>query len=221
MTEPREGAAPAATPDLESYIRDNRAAFTEDTLRSQALAAGHPPEAIEAALAATRDTGAAVSRGRLVRNLFLAYLAVYLVLDALMLINPANTTGGFLGDTRAIGIVILSMTLGAAFVASLVWVASRRLFIGLIGAAIAISSLTSLPGSIMVESPLLASVARIVVTLLIVAAGVGLAIAAARVGRTTVPASPSTELLMVVPILLLLAVGGACVASGLPIPRPV
>jgi hypothetical protein len=220
MTEPGDDAAPAGASELETYIRANRVRFTEDALRRQALAAGHPPSVVEAALAATRDAGAPVDRGRIVRNVFLTYLAVYLALDFLMLVNPANVTGGFLGDTRAIGILILSMALGAAFIASLVWVASRRLFIGLVGAAIAISTLTSLPSSLLVDSPLLASVVRIAVTLLIVAAGVGLAIAAARVGRTTTPASPSTELLMVVPILLLLAVGGACLASGLPIPRP-
>jgi hypothetical protein len=220
MTKPGDEAPPAGAPELETYIRENRAAFTEAALRRQALAAGHPPEAIEAALTATRDASRPVDRGRVVRNLFLAYLAVYLVLDVLMLVNPANVTSGLLGDARAIGIIFLSVALGGAFVASLVWVASRRLFIGLVGGGIAISSLSSLATNLRGDLPLAANVVGVAITLLIAGAGVALAVAAARVGRTPAPAAPSSELLIVVPILLLLAVGGTCVASGLPIPRP-
>jgi hypothetical protein len=220
MTKPGDEAPPAGAPELETYIRENRAAFTEAALRRQALAAGHPPEAIEAALTATRDASRPVDRGRVVRNLFLAYLAVYLVLDVLMLVNPANVTSGLLGDARAIGIIFLSVALGGAFVASLVWVASRRLFIGLVGGGIAISSLSSLAANLRGDLPLVANVVGVAITLLIAGAGVALAVAAARVGRTPAPAAPSSELLIVVPILLLLAVGGTCVASGLPIPRP-
>jgi ABC-type uncharacterized transport system permease subunit len=129
-------------------------------------------------------------------------------------------TSGLLGDARAIGIIFLSVALGGAFVASLVWVASRRLFIGLVGGGIAISSLSSLATNLRGDLPLAANVVGVAITLLIAGAGVALAVAAARVGRTPAPAAPSSELLIVVPILLLLAVGGTCVASGLPIPRP-
>jgi hypothetical protein len=217
VTDPKDTAASPVEPaDLETYIRVNRAAFTEDVLRRQALAAGHAPEAVEAALAATRPARGFADRGRVARNLFAVYLAVYLILDVLMLINPANNRGsGFLGDIRGIGIVFLSMALGAAFVASLIWVASRRLFIGLVGIGIAVTSLTTVVSA-------LGAGATVGVVLAIAGIGVGAAVAfaAARVARSGAPASPSVELLMVMPILLLLAVGGSCVLSGLPIPRP-
>lgn len=210
MTDPN-GAAPtnSGSADLETYIRENRDAFTEDALRRQALAAGHPHDAVEAALTATRTAEVPVDRGRVVRNVFLVYLAVYLILDVLMLINPAIQTSGYM---RGIGIIVLSIGLGAAFIASLVWIASRRLFIGLVGLGIAIFSIFSLSS---------AGVVDIVAPLGLAALGVGLAVAAARLGRTGAPASPSIQLLLVVPVLLLLAVGGTCVISGLPIPRPV
>jgi hypothetical protein len=234
MTEPTAGIPPTGAPpsdtpppggqtELESYIRENRSRFTEDVLRRQALAAGHPSAAIEAALASTRDLAPPVDRGSVVKKVFIWYLGVYLILDVLMLINPANVQGGFLGDMRGIGILILSLTLGAAFVASLIWIASRRLFVALVGVGIALSTLSSLAGMLAYsgDPDYAAPLVAIVVSLVIVGLGVGLAVAAFRIGRTGAPASPSTQLLMVVPFLMLLAVGGTCVVSGLPIPRPV
>jgi hypothetical protein len=222
MTERMDGAMPPDRPsDLETYIRENRASFTEDALRRQALAAGHPPEAVEAILAATRSAGPRVDRGRVVQRIFLTYLAVYLILDVLMLINPANQGGsGFLGDVRGIGILFLSMALGGAFIASLVWVGSRRLFWALVGAGIVVASLSGLRGIFGGDAPPDVPLIAIVAPLVAAVVGAGLAVAAARVGRSAAPASPSTELLMVVPLLLLLAIGGTCVVSGLPIPRP-
>jgi hypothetical protein len=225
MTEPTDGPKPndrsepttRQESDLEAYIRSNRAGYTEDALRRAAIAAGHPPDAVEAALAATRSAGGDVDRGRIARNIFLAYLATYLILDVLMLINPANNRGsGFLGDVRGIGVVVLSMGLGAAFVASLVWVASRRVFVGLIGIGIALSSLASFASSLGGGS----SGFGVVLAIAGVGVGAAMTFAAARFGRTAAPASPTKELLLVVPILLLLAIGGTCVVSGLPIPRP-
>jgi hypothetical protein len=217
MTGPKDApGAPVEASDLETYMRANRAGFTEDVLRREALAAGHSPAAVEAALAATRTAGGPVDRGRIVRNLFLVYLAVYVILDVLMLVNPANSRGGgFLGDVRGLGILFLSLALGAAFVGSLVWVASRRLFFGLVGIGIALSSLTTVASTLSGGAT-----GGVVLGIAGVAAGAALAFAAARVGRGGAPSSPSAELLMVMPILLLLAVGGSCVASGLPIPRP-
>jgi hypothetical protein len=217
MTDPNDTSASRGEPsDLETYIRLNRRGVTEDVLRRQALAAGHSREAVEAALAATRSAGDPVDRGRVTRNLFVMYLAVYLILDGLILINPANNRGsGFLGDVRGIGILVLSMALGAAFVASLIWVTSRRRFIGLVGIGIAVMSLTTVASALGADAP-----GAILIPIAGVGVGAALAFAAARVGRSGPPPSPSAELLMVVPILLLLAVGGSCVLSGLPIPRP-
>ena len=232
MTEPIGDPPPAAEAkedgptSLEIYIRENRGRFTEDVLRNGALAAGHPLEAVNAALASTRGDPSVVDRGPIARKVFIWYLAVYLILDALMLINPANNRGeGFLGDVRGIGIVILSMSLGAAFVASLIWIASRRLFVALIGAGIAISGVQTLMSLIAAmgyrDPDYSVPPTAFLLPIVLVGVGVGVVVAAFRVGRTGAPASPSTQLLMIVPVLLLLAIGGTCVVSGLPIPRPV
>lgn len=222
MTEPIDptsGGTPdvaprqAIDPALLAYIRANRATITEGALRQAAIEAGHAPGAVEAALQATREIAPPVDRGRAVRNLFLAYLAVYLILSALMLVNPANNTSGFLGNMSGIGIIILSMALGAAFVGSLIWVASRRLFVGLLGVIVVLyavsAMLTSYQGG------------AVVLGLVVGAIGVGLILAAAGVGRRPgVAAAPSMALLMTLPLLALVVIGGICVASGLPIPRP-
>jgi hypothetical protein len=125
--------------DLEGYLRANRATVTEDALRRAALSAGHSPEAVDAALTATRDVAAPASGGSVVRRIFLSYLAVYLILDVLMLVNPANKQSGFLGDASGIGIVILSVALGGGFLASLIWIASRQAFWLLVGVGIALA----------------------------------------------------------------------------------
>lgn len=196
---------------LEAYIRANRGRFTEAALRSQALAAGHSPEAVDAALAATRDLQQPVDVGRVVRRVFLIYLAVYLILDALIFINPSNQGSGFLGDLRGIGILILSLALGAGFVASLVWIASRRGFFFVIGCGLVLYGLSILTG----YQPAL------FVALIVSGIGMALAFAALRYRRqSAAPSAVSVELLMSIPLLILLAVGGACVVSGLPIPRP-
>ena len=197
---------------LEDYIRANRATVTEDALRTAAIAAGHAPEAVDAALVATRDVRPPADLGGVVRRVFFIYLAVYLVLDALMLINPANRGSGFLGDTRGIGIVILSMALGAGFVGSLVWIRSRRAFFLIIGCGLIVYGLSILTG----YQPTL------VVALAVVGLGAALAIAALRYRPSPVgPSAPSIELLMSMPLLILLAVGGTCLASGLPLGRGV
>jgi hypothetical protein len=196
---------------LEAYIRANRGLYTEAALRSQALAAGHSPDAVDAALAATRDLQQPVNVGRVVRRVFLIYLAVYLILDALIFINPANRDSGFLGDLRGIGILILSLALGGGFVASLVWIASRRGFFFVIGCGLVLYGISLLTG----YQPTL------FVALVVVGLGMALALAALRYRRTSAARSGvSVELLMLMPLLILLAVGGACVVSGLPIPRP-
>jgi len=200
---------PAADGALEAYIRENRASYTEPALRAAAIAAGHRPADVDAALTATRGPAAVVDRGRAVRNVFLAYLGVYLVLDVLMLINPANQGEGFLGDVRGLGIVILSVALGAGFVASLVWIASPRAFWFLLGCGIVVYGVSLMTG----YQPAL------VLTLGVSAIGIAI-LAGAPVYKGQPGRAPSVELVMSIPLLILLAVGGVCVASGLPIPRP-
>lgn len=209
-------ATPEAGPGpLDAYLRANRGAYTEEALRKAALAAGNDPAEVEAALARTREAAGAplADRGRVARNIFLWYLGVYLLLDVLMLINPANRdSGGFLGDVRGIGIVILSMALGLGLVGSLVWVGSRRLFWALVGVGLVLYGLPVL------WNPYGGGP---VIGFALVAGGGALIIAAAKVmTRPGVPANPTVTLLMSVPMLILLVVGGICVMSGLPVPRP-
>ena len=217
MTEPpAEAPQPGGPSALESFIRDNRARYTEDVLRRQALAAGHAPEAVEAALLATRSAQVPVDRGAIGKRTFFMYLAVYVILDILMFVNPANHGSGFLGDRAGIGIVFLSVSLGVTLVASLIWINSPRLFWTLVGIGFILAGLSVLPGvasggdaGILVGAAILGGI------------GGAIVYAAMRLGRSAVPGSPSTQLLYLMPMLLLLAVGGACVASGLPIPQPV
>src|SRR6185503_14887503 len=148
------------------------------------------------------------------RKLFIWYLAVYVILDVLMVVNPANhRSEGFLGDVTGIGIVILSMSLGAALVASLIWIASRRLFVALIGAGIAIAGVQIILGLFAAmgyaEPGYEVPPTAFLLPIALVGAGVGVVVAAFRFGRTAAPASPSRQLLMIVPILLLLAVGSS------------
>jgi hypothetical protein len=204
---------PADTTPLLDYFRANRDAYTEDALRHAALVAGNAPADVEAAIVATRPSPAApVDRGIAVRNVFLWYLGVFSVLTVLMLINPSNAnSGGFFGDVRPLGVTILAGSLGLAFIASLVWIASRRVFIALVGVYVVFTGVT------MVNSSAALNMLSGAVFL-----GIGFVIivAAWKVGaRPGVPAAPSTSLLMLVPMLMLLAVGGMCVASGLPLPR--
>ena len=207
--QPEQPGEPRASA-LEVYVREHRASYTEDALRQQALAAGHPAAAIEAALLATRQVSKPSHGRRATRNTFLAYLGVYLVLDVGMVLNPSNNTGGFFGNTTGLGILILSVTLGAGFVGSLVWIASRRLFAILAGICIVFI------GLLMVASNLLLGAVT-------GGAGALLVVAALRYGHgsagTAAGPSPSMQLLVSIPILFLLAVGGICLASGLPIPH--
>jgi hypothetical protein len=207
--QPAGGAPAESETDLEAYMRANRAALTEDALRRAALDAGHTLASVDAALAATRNVGVPAATGATVRRIFVIYLAVYLILDVLMLVNPANQgTDRLLGDTRGIGILILSVALGAGFLASLVWVANRYAFWFLIGALLAVSGLGSMANN---------GFAGIVS---LVAGGALIAVTVAVARRGGPRSTPSRELLLSMPLLILLVVGGACVASGLPIPRP-
>jgi hypothetical protein len=200
----------AGDSSLDAYIREHRAAYTEDALRAAAISAGHSPEAVEAALGATRGGAAPRGPGVAIRRVFIAYLAVWLILDTLMLINPANNRSGVLGDMRGIGILFLSISLGVAFLASLAWIASRRGFVALVGIILVLWGL----GSINAILPAALAIGGGSVLVILTMRG--------RQARSATSASsPTAELLMSMPLLILLVVGGICVASGLPVPRPV
>ena len=201
---------------LDAYLQANRSRYTEDALRAAAIAAGNDPAKVDEALVRTRELAIppTIDRGRLGRNIFLAYLGVYVVLAALIFVNPANEdTGGFLGDVRGIGIFVLSMALGGGVIASLVWIASRRLFWAALGMAVAVYALAILVNPYS-GAPIYGAALLVI--------GIGLVVGAARVGiRPGVPAMPTMGLLLSLPLLILVAVGGICVVSGLPIPRSI
>jgi hypothetical protein len=200
---------PASPTDLESYVRANRATFTEEALRREALAAGYTAADVDATLVATRELVSPASGAQAARRIFVAYLVTYLILVLGMLVNPAIGSGGSFIDVRALGIVFLSMALGVGFVGSLIWIASRRGFFLVLGVVLALYGITTI-GSDMIVGGVFAL------------AGVALAVAAFRFRRGSPgPSSASMEVLMSIPLLILVAVGGTCLVSGLPIPRPV
>jgi hypothetical protein len=204
-----EAGPPTRPTDLESYIRANRTTFTEDALRREALAAGYAAADVDATLMATREVVPPVSGARAARNIFIAYLATYVLLVLGMLVNPAISSGSSFIDVRGLGIVILSMALGVGFVGSLIWIASRRGFFLVLGVVLAIYGVTSFRNDAFSG--------------VVFAIGGGLlALVALRLRRgARAPSSPSMEVLMSMPLLILVAVGGTCLVSGLPIPRPV
>ena len=105
------------------------------------------------------------------------------------------------------GIMLLAISLGVAFLASLVWIASRRAFWTIV-------ALLLLPGALsaLSSSPLWA------IALL---AGAGALIWAVwRPGARDVGTRADMAVLLVIPVLLLLGVAGTCLVSGLPLPSP-
>jgi hypothetical protein len=69
----------------------------------------------------------------------LAYLAVWAAVVAMLVSKPASF--GEFGDPRLFGVILVSATLGAALLASLVWVASRRLFAIIVGALLVVNGI--------------------------------------------------------------------------------
>ena len=204
-------APPSEGSDLEGYFRANRGTITESALRRAAIEAGHRADVVEAALSATRDGPLPGDPGVATRRVLIAYLAVWLILDVLMFVNPANQRSGeFLGDTRGIGILILSISLGAGFLASLAWIASRRAFLLLVGTILVLGGIASINAIV----PAALAIGGGAVVILLVMRG-------RPATPTTSARAPSVELLMSMPLLILLVVGGICVATGLPIPRAV
>ena len=206
-------APPADTSQLAQYFLANQGSFTEEALVAAARRNGYSDDTIQAALAESRaaqSTGP--TRSRAVKAIAIAYLVVYALLDVGMLLNR-RPTGQFTPDAGG-GILILSISLGVAFAASMVWVASRWVFGLLFFAGMA---LASIPGvqSFLAYPAYTSPIAF--ATLGIAIAGLVWLVWLRRTGRPATGGS-ALEVLLAVPILLLLGVGGICVASGLPIP---
>jgi hypothetical protein len=206
--EPASAAASRSRANLGAYVAANAGRYTDDVLYSTLVAAGYPADDVRAALAtAAANLRPQRTGSRAIGRLLVAYVAVFALLSAGMLLN--NRTSGYLMPNAAGGISILAWSLGAAFVASLIWVASRRLFVILLLVGVALYGM--------------AGIAQggdgIIIGLAAVALGLGGTIAILR--RTDDPgtrAPTAFAVLLALPMLLLLGIGGICVASGLPIP---
>jgi len=113
---------PRSTEGLLAYLRENRGRFTDEALERSALDAGHTPAEFAAAKARLdSETAAAPVRARARTILVAAYLGTFLVLVAGMFLNPsARAYGG-----SVIGSVILAVTLGVAWLITIVWLRSQ------------------------------------------------------------------------------------------------
>jgi hypothetical protein len=194
----------AAGPDsLEQYFRENQGRITEDALAERARAAGHTDAAIAAALESTRALPPAAG-GRAVRAIIVSYGIVFAVLSLAMLANSSQSRGEFMPDGRG-GIFILAISLGVAGLASLVWVASRRAFWSILSVPAFVAGLSAL-GS----SPIWG--------LALIGGSIGVLWLMWRSDWRDVGTRADIGVLLLVPMLLLLGVGGICLASGLPLP---
>jgi hypothetical protein len=198
---------PNTTEKLKAYVDANAGRFTDAAITAELTRAGYAPDAIRAALVDAASRGiVAPQTGRAVRTILAAYGVTFAVLSLGMLVNAGRTSGTYMPDSAG-GIAILGSSLGVALVASLIWVASRRAFALVIALILGISGISAL-----------ASGGITGVGLLVGAIGIGWLVlnnSSPRSERTTATLS----VLLVVPIIFLLLIGGICVASGLPIPR--
>ena len=207
---PGPGTPPEEAPttaNLQAYVDANAGRFTDAAITEELTRAGYAPDAIRAALADATQRGiAAPQTRRAVRTILAAYGITFAILSLGMLTNMGKPFGNYMPDAAG-GIVVLFASLAVALAASLFWVASRRGFVLVIALGIGVTGFATLiSGNI---SGALALLLAIVVGFLI--------------ARTSTPPSERTTaslgLLLVVPVIFLLVVGGICVASGLPIPR--
>jgi hypothetical protein len=201
------GSDPAPPPsDLDAYVAANQDRFTDEVLYSTLVAAGHAPDDVRAALARAATEQPPRPAPRAVRTILIAYVVVFALLSIGMLLN--GRTGGYLMPDATGGIALLAGSLGVAFVLSLVWVASRRLFAMLILLSFVAYGVAVLASG--GSSPLVG-----IVIVIVFAGGLVLMLR-----RKIVGGSGETDIaiLLVLPMLLLIGIAGICLASGLPIP---
>ena len=107
------------TKGLEAYLAANRSKFTEDALRTAAVASGWEVSTVDAALGRVREAErSAPTKARARRIVRLLYVGGFLALSIGMILNVAAGA--------AIGIPILGATLGTAYFFGSVWMRSRR-----------------------------------------------------------------------------------------------
>ena len=188
---------------LEDYFRENRDRVTQDVLTERARTAGHSDAAIEAAWAAAAAPPQPAG-GRAIRAILIAYGATFALLSVGMLLNTRDMPGNLMQDPRG-GIFVLGLSLGACFVASLVWMNSRRAFWSILSILTALGGLSGL-GSSPIWGALLIAGAAAVLWLVW------------RPAWRDVGTRTDLAVLLVVPLLLLIGIAGTCLASGLPIP---
>jgi len=203
----RDGAPDSGTTaDLDGYVAANAGRFTDEALYSTLVAAGHSPEAVRSALAsASSQLRPRSAAPQAVRRILVAYVAVFALLAAGMLLN--GRPAGYIMPTHEAGIQILAWSLGVTLVASLIWVASRRLFslsVAALFVAWALGASTS--------SGLVALVGLVIVLL------VGGVVLVRQPRQPAIGGEATLALLLAIPMLMLFVVGGICLASGLPIP---
>jgi drug/metabolite transporter (DMT)-like permease len=199
---------PATPPDaLDAYIRENHLRYSEAALREAALAAGNSPEAVEAALARYRAVPDRVrAERRAARQLLIAYVAVFGVLTAGMLIHMLTSADDAYAGFEVVGIGVLAFTLFLGYALSSVWLSNRRTAVFVLGLIIGLVGLVST-----------SSGGFLAVVLLVV--GVAMVGAAVAFGHRLAEGFGALPIVLYsVPLLMLLAIGGTCVATGLPVP---
>jgi hypothetical protein len=207
---PADDAPPAE--GLRRYVAQQGGRFTDEALTATLVAAGHGEADVRAALAEYRATqGAGPVRQRAIRAIAIGYLGVYALLSIGMLANGRAPSSNFMPDGRG-GIVILTVSLILAFVASMIWVANRRAFgillfaLVTLGSISGVSSYLSYPefGSPLVFVPPAIGILGLIWLL--------------RRGDPAGRPAVALEVLLSIPIILLVGVAGTCLVSGLPIP---
>lgn len=192
--------------NLDAYVAANVGRYTDDAIYQALVAAGYPADAVRAAITrASAGNRPPRTGARAVRAILIAYVVVFALLSFGMLLN--SRPAGHLMPSGPQAIPFLAGALGVAFVVSLVWVASRRLFAVLVLAVVGLYALAAVSGG---GGLLIGAVMAIL--------AVGGIVVIVRAKSGNAGGEPGLALLLAVPILLLLGVGGICVASGLPIP---
>jgi hypothetical protein len=201
---------PAATPlpgesPIDAYVRENHLRFSEAAMRQALLAAGNPPDAVERALGRYRgDPGSAGAGRRSARLLLVIYLGVFALLSVAMLANAGRIGVETYGSIGLV-IVVWAIVVAVGYGLSMIWVASRRLGLLLAGLVVALIGV-SISGGAGIAGP-----AAII-------AGLAMAGAAIAFGdRIDRGLSTSLPVMLSVPLLILLAIGGTCIATGLPL----
>ena len=208
-TREQASAAPEATPagesPLETYIRANAGRYSEAALRRAALAAGNDPRLVDAALARYgHDAGRTATRTA-TRATRIVYLVAFVVLSLGMFLNGVTNAGDSYGGTF-LAIVVWGVVLALGYAAAHLWLASRRAGLLVLGLIVALAGFASL--GMGGAGPIL-----------VLATGLAVMAAAFRFGGQVAPAmSTSLPVLLSVPLLIVLALGGMCIATGLPIP---